>query len=152
MAEKDFDFYKYQKKYQRENLVQKVCRFNRNTDGDIFDWIEDVGNFQGYVKQLIRADIRKAANEKDAVLERAVKAFGKEHQEWVLVGEVGELLDAVADHKRGRCDVRHIAEEIADVEIMLEQMKIIYDCRDAVTYWRRVKRERLDGYAKGVKK
>ena len=69
--------------------------------------------------------------------------FGTAAQEWVLIGEVGELLTAMADHKRGRDTVDHIAEETADVEIMLAQLKIIHQCHDAVKAWRRKKLKRL---------
>ena len=76
-------------------------------------------------------------------LAAAVDTFGAENQEWVLVGEIGELLTAMADQKRGRDTVDHIAEETADVEIMLEQLMIICQCRDAVKAWRRKKLKRL---------
>ena len=72
-----------------------------------------------------------------------METYGADNQKWVFVGECGELLDAISDHMRGRCDVDHVAEEIADVEIMLEQLKIIYQCRDAVRAWRRKKLKRL---------
>lgn len=80
------------------------------------------------------------------IYEQAVETFGVDHQLWVFVGEVAELLDDVADYKRGRCTVDDIAEEIADVEIMLEQLKVIYQCYGAVAYWRQAKTERLKGY------
>ena len=80
------------------------------------------------------------------MLFRSVETFGVDHQLWVFVGEVAELLDDVADYKRGRCTVDDIAEEIADVEIMLEQLKVIYQCYGAVAYWRQAKTERLKGY------
>lgn len=38
----------------------------------------------------------------------------------------------------------HIAEEIADVEIMLEQLKLMFSIRDEVTQQRTVKLQRLD--------
>ena len=75
---------------------------------------------------------------------RAVNTFGMNAQEWVFVGEVGELLDDIADYKRGRCSVDDIAEEIADVEITLEQLKEIYQCHGAVAYWKQIKTERLE--------
>lgn len=77
------------------------------------------------------------------IYEQAVDAFGVDHQLWVFVGEVAELLDDVADYKRGRCTVDDIAEEIADVEIMLEQLKVIYQCHGAVKYWHESKLKRL---------
>ena len=81
-------------------------------------------------------------NEQD-VLMQLIQRKGADHQEWVFVGEAGELLDAVADFKRGRCDTDHIAEEIADVEIMLEQLKIIYDAHEAVDAAMELKIKRL---------
>ena len=77
------------------------------------------------------------------VLADAVETYGAENQLWVFVGECGELVDAMSDYRRGRCDVDHVAEEIADVEIMLDQLMIIYQCRDAVKAWRRKKLKRL---------
>lgn len=78
-----------------------------------------------------------------AVLTEAVSTHGADAQEWVFVGEVGELLDAIADQKRGRATRDNIAEEIADVEIMLEQMKIIYKIEGTVNHWRQRKIMRL---------
>ena len=79
----------------------------------------------------------------------AVETYGTEHQQWIFVGECGELFDAMSDHRRGRCDIDHVAEEIADVEIMLDQLMIIYQCRDAVKAWRRKKLKRLWLWLKG---
>ena len=76
-------------------------------------------------------------------LSQAVKTYGAEAQTWVLVGEIGELLDAIADHKRGRCDVNHIAEEIADVMICLHQLYMIYECKGSVNRWMHKKIHRL---------
>lgn len=77
------------------------------------------------------------------VLADAVETYGAENQKWVFMGECGELFDAMSDYRRGRCEVDHVAEEIADVEIMLDQLMIIYGCRDAVKAWRRKKLKRL---------
>ena len=74
---------------------------------------------------------------------QAVKTYGAEAQKWVLIGEIGELLDAVADHRRGRCGVDHIAEEIADVMICLHQLYMIYECKGAVNRWMLKKVQRL---------
>lgn len=49
---------------------------------------------------------------------------------------------------RGQDNATHIAEEIAeeiaDVEIMLEQLKLMFSIRDEVTQQRTVKLQRLD--------
>ena len=50
---------KYQKGYQKEFEVIKTVKFNRKTDDDILDHIDNVGAFTTYVKKLIREDINK---------------------------------------------------------------------------------------------
>ena len=52
-----------------------------------------------------------------------------------------ELIQAINHKHRGR--EYNIAEEIADVEIMLEQLKIINNCRDEVEKIHKQKIERL---------
>ena len=60
------------------------------------------------------------------ILNSAIEVYGEKTQEEVAVEELSELIQAIIRKHRGR--VHNIAEEIADVEIMLEQLKIINDC------------------------
>lgn len=62
--------------------------------------------------------------------------------------EMAELQDVLCKFLRGRVDEdtrTHIAEEIADVEIMLQQMVMLFDCAGQVETFRRYKLERLAG-------
>lgn len=79
------------------------------------------------------------------VLNQAVVTFGEGHQIRKLVEEMAELLAAIFKHLDDRDTVDHIAEEIADVFIMLQQMSIIFGCGDAVSNWYQAKLERLAG-------
>lgn len=45
-------------KYNKENTIQVVCRFNKNTDADIVERLQEVENKNGYIKELIRKDIQ----------------------------------------------------------------------------------------------
>ena len=45
------------KKYQKNNTRMFTIRLNLNTDMDIIEKLEQVESKQGYIKQLIRADI-----------------------------------------------------------------------------------------------
>ena len=75
------------------------------------------------------------------IMKTAINIFGAEAQENVAVEECAELIQAILHKHRGR---RHnIAEEIADVEIMLEQLKIINNCTDEVATIHAQKIERL---------
>ena len=46
-------------KFNATKTKQVPLRFNINTDKDILERLSAVGNIQGYIKSLIRADIEK---------------------------------------------------------------------------------------------
>ena len=75
---------------------------------------------------------------------RALRAWGAEMQSVVAAEELSELQKELCKSVRGEDNADAIAEEIADVQIMLEQMMLLHDCRDAVDEWRRRKLERLE--------
>ena len=47
------------KKWARENTTMLQVRLNNNTDADILQQLNRADNKQGYVKELIRADIKE---------------------------------------------------------------------------------------------
>lgn len=59
------------------------------------------------------------------IYEQAVKHYGKLNQLIKAMEECGELVHALARWTTGHADFANVCEEIADVEIMLEQVKII---------------------------
>ena len=75
------------------------------------------------------------------ILTVAIKTFGESAQEDVAIEECAELIQAISHKHRGR--EHNIAEEIADVEIMLEQLKIINNCREEVVEIHEQKIQRL---------
>ena len=58
--------------------------------------------------------------------------------------ESAELQEAICKYYAGKDSIIHIAEEIADLQIMLEQLAIIFDCKKCVKEWRKRKLERLE--------
>ena len=48
------------KEWRKRNLVQIGFFLNRNTDADIIGWLNSVDNKQGYLKDLIRHDMKKS--------------------------------------------------------------------------------------------
>lgn len=50
---------KAQKKYDVENTRQVHLKLNRRTDEDVLEKLDSVPNKQGYIKELIRADLKK---------------------------------------------------------------------------------------------
>lgn len=61
------------------------------------------------------------------ILRKAIAIYGTENQTIKAVEEMAELTKELAKALIGKADNDHIREEIADVEIMLEQLKDIYD-------------------------
>ena len=47
------------RKYAAANTVQKSLQFNRNTDADIIEYLETVGNMSGLIKELLRERMAK---------------------------------------------------------------------------------------------
>lgn len=78
------------------------------------------------------------------LLRHAIEAYGPDMQMTVAIEEMAELTKELCKYKRGIGSKEHIAEEIADVEIMLEQLKLIFDVRDPVRLWKNDKIERLE--------
>ena len=81
----------------------------------------------------------------------ALAAFGRDSQVMVAIEEMSELTKELCKNSRGQENTTHIAEEIADVEIMLQQMVMLFDCAGQVETFRRYKLERLAGRIEEVK-
>ena len=75
------------------------------------------------------------------ILRMAIHKFGDRAQEEMVIEECSELIQAISKKHRGK--EHNIAEEIADVEIMLEQLKIINCCHTEVKNIRINKVKRL---------
>ena len=71
-------------------------------------------------------------DERRVVYVDAIKRYGRDLQLWVLVEEMSELTKEICKVMRGDGDVAAIAEEIADVTIMLEQARLIFGANDLV--------------------
>ena len=61
--------------------------------------------------------------------------YGFENQREILVEECAELIQAVSKAKRsGEKITDNFIEELADVSIMIEQMKQAFNCNDMIRY------------------
>ena len=78
---------------------------------------------------------------------RAIEKYGFKSQADMMIEECAELIAAIQRYKRDRTDERPILEEMADVAIMLEQMKIYFaqwnDTFDKYEYMKKLKLNRL---------
>ena len=62
-----------------------------------------------------------------AIFEKAIETYGADLQKQVAIEEMAELTKEICKDFRGKGDREHIIEEIADVDIMLQQLMIMYD-------------------------
>ena len=97
--------------------------------------------FQKYGERLRR----------EAVYEKAFKQYGKDMQLIIAIEELSELQKEITKYLRDNGDHEHLAEEIADVRIMVEQLEFFLGCRPNVAKYMRKKirrlEERMDGDA-----
>ncbi|NCC70998.1 hypothetical protein EOM09_05430 [bacterium] len=60
------------------------------------------------------------------ILKKAVDTWGEDAQIMAAIQEMAELIKELTDIRRNRTDENKLASEIADVQIMLEQLKYIF--------------------------
>lgn len=66
------------------------------------------------------------------IYQAAIETWGEDMQLTVAMEEMAELTKEICKRQRGDGDIYHIAEEIADVRICLEQLEMIFGCEDRV--------------------
>ena len=84
--------------------------------------------------------------ENNEIYEKLLKKYTLNKQYVVAIEELAELQKELTKALRSKGDIDHIAEEIADVEIMIEQLK--YYNRESqlfqkVEYWKLKKMQRI---------
>ena len=71
------------------------------------------------------------------ILGTALSFYGCEIQQVIAIEELSELQKELCKSLRSGADKPHISEEIADVQIMLVQMMMLYECHEDVAIWRK---------------
>lgn len=77
------------------------------------------------------------------ILTKAIEKWGPVQQIHKAIEELGELIVALS-RQESRRDIDNIAEEIADVQIMLDQLKMIFEISNLVKRMREEKIDRLE--------
>lgn len=85
------------------------------------------------------------------VLQRAIDEWGKENQTIVAIEELSELQKELTKTLRGYDRTDGLIEEMADVYIMLEQIKMIYGIDESMLVMTTAEKlNRLNKILKGV--
>ena len=78
---------------------------------------------------------RISFDERKRVYEAALAKWGIELQATVAIEELSEVQKEICKMLRGKLDREHMAEEIADAIIMLEQLRQMLNINDSVCSW-----------------
>lgn len=95
------------------------------------------------LKVMEEENWRRGSSETD-ICRMALNTWGADAQTTMVFEEMAELQKALCKLERQQGSVSDVAEEIADVQIMLEQMILLHDCRDEVERWKSNKLRRLE--------
>lgn len=77
-------------------------------------------------------------------LRRALDTYGAEKQTMMMFEEMAELQKALCKNLRGQDNRENVAEELADVKIMMAQMMMLHNCADLVDEYVAIKLDRLN--------
>ena len=78
---------------------------------------------------------------REIIYKKAFEKFGKPNQITKAIEEMSELQKELCKVLIGEMDLLNIVEELADVEIMLEQLNLMFNSRAAIE---RVKEKKLN--------
>lgn len=86
-------------------------------------------------------------NEKE-ICQKAVEKWGNRSQSDLMIEECSELIQAIIKYRRGIGTKDQVVSEMADVQIMLNQMKVIVGDDALFDKWVNVKLSRLESIIK----
>lgn len=102
------------------NIGSKPHEAEFKTESEFVDWIRNNCN-----KQIF--EISGTTNDDIEIYQSAIAKYGQYAQIDMVIEEMAELTQALSKYKRGK--THNVEEEIADVEIMLEQMRLIFNSK-----------------------
>lgn len=123
-------------------MIEEVTEEPNNMSKDWKEFFVDV-------RYLMAKELREELDRE--VYQCAINEYGGERQKKKLFEEIGELMEAICKVDDGKDSVDHVAEEICDVQIVLEQMIILHRCRGEVNRQHRIKIEGLNERIKEAK-
>lgn len=82
--------------------------------------------------------------ENKKIYKKAIETYGEHSQITMVFEEMSELQKELCKYLRGLGVIENIAGEIADVEIMLDQMKLLFNIENEVKDFKQQKIKRLE--------
>ena len=129
-------------KYSHSYFGRHQCVCSECKNDDYWKKYFCYGNENNCPNCGAKMDLDTVDNEQP-IYEAALNKWGKENQTRMMFEEMAELQKELCKEARGEDNKDAIAEEIADVKIMLEQMMILHGCNDMVDKQMKRKLQRL---------
>ena len=101
------------------------------------DWVETLDEYGKW--KIVPVETES----EEAILRRAIEVYGIHAQINMALEKMGELIVALHHWLRGRVSYVEVCEEVADVQIMMEQLAMIFD-KDIVRKYYESKIKRLE--------
>jgi Maltooligosyl trehalose synthase len=119
------------KKFAQREYNQPCDRYAMDTE------------LRSHLRAILQIEEEGMNNKETALYRATLDKWGADAQTAMCVEEMAELTKELCKWKRGKDNFNEIAEEIADVEIMLEQMKLLHGVSAKVETVKVYKRSRL---------
>ena len=107
-------------------------------------WEKFIEDWKENVKECVCGDRGRCGMTNTELYRLALSTYGAEAQTMMVMEEMSELQKELCKHARGKDNQLSIAEEIADLLIILDQMMILHDCESIVAQYKQEKLERLE--------
>lgn len=138
------EFKKFREQYSFETNREYITALYADIQsqfGKLYDHINCTFN-RDELKSRKKNNIRQVG-------QQLINKFGAEHQIIIAIEELSELQKELCKLLRHEPNGSHLMEEIADVEIILEQLKLILRDHSDIDFWinqklRRAKERYLD--------
>lgn len=124
--------------------IEVVIRCNRDKRPVLDpDWAQEKLIDSGLYAPRQDAEAETPIDQPEAICALALTTWGGAAQTFMVMEEMSKLQKELCKSVRGADNRDAIAEEIADVEIMLAQMKILHGCSESVEAFKLAKLKRL---------
>lgn len=130
----------------KKQIIEQLESLKENSEYSITEdsdsiWEKDVKALNAAIKIIENIDSNKRNKE---IYKKAITKYGLYAQIDMVFEEMSELQKELCKFKRGKSNISNIAEEIADVKIMLEQMELAFFIKDKVKSQKDLKIKRLE--------
>ncbi len=123
-----------------DRIIALMIKSTNITENEAYDFAFRIWQMKSSLMDIL---VDKKVIDPKPIYQKAIKTFGTPIQIVVCMEELSELTKELTKDIRNKGNIEHIAEEIADVMIMLEQMILIFNCDVEVKNYRLQKLERL---------